>query len=359
LYIPDIFQSLDYMFYIHQATCISPQHTFLKYDLESLKIYDENKLHAVEPVYDGIPTSLLRRMGKAVRLGIGAAMPLIKDNIKINGIVIGTANGGLEDCIKFLNQIVQYQEGTLTPTNFVQSTANAIASQIAMLSSNNGYNITHVHRGLAFENAVIDVMMLVNENPEFSYLLGGVGEISEYNYNIEYLGGWFKKEMISNQNLYSSNSVGTISGEGSAMFLVNGIKENAKLQFDAVRTFNSKNENVIANELKRFIDENVGQGEKIDLFLSGENGDSRLNRYFTKCESVIGDKVSVARYKHMTGEFETASALSLWLAMHAIREQNLPEHMLKGKLVDREINKILIYNTGKGSQHSFMLVSKI
>src|SRR4051794_27018158 len=107
------------MFYIHQTRCISPQQMFLNVNIELLNPSVENKLKVVEPAYEGIPFSILRRMGKAVRIGVGAAMPLIQNTPGLNGIVIGTANGGMEDCIKFLNQIIEYNEGTLTPTNFV------------------------------------------------------------------------------------------------------------------------------------------------------------------------------------------------------------------------------------------------
>ena len=117
------------MLYIHQHTCISPQQAFNDVNIETLKESAENKLKAIEPVYEGIPPGILRRMGKAVRMGVGAAVPLLKTNTAIDGIIIGTANGGMEDCIKFLNQIIDYDEGLLTPGNFVQSTPNAIAAQ--------------------------------------------------------------------------------------------------------------------------------------------------------------------------------------------------------------------------------------
>ena len=42
--------------------------------------------------------------------------------------------------------------------------------------------------------------MLLKEIPGNNYLIGAVDEISSYNYNIEYLGGWYKKEIISNKN---------------------------------------------------------------------------------------------------------------------------------------------------------------
>src|ERR1700761_4058763 len=163
------------MFYIHHTKCISPQLTWDNINLEELQLSSNNTLLAKEPTYESIPPAIYRRMGKAVRLASGAALPLLHA-VNFNGIIIGTANGGLEDCIKFLNQIMQYQEGRLTPTNFVQSTTNAIASQLAFFSSNKGHNSTHVHRGLAFENALLEAAMLLDENPEHTYLLGGVDE---------------------------------------------------------------------------------------------------------------------------------------------------------------------------------------
>ena len=194
-------------------------------------------------------------MGKAVRIGVGAALKIAKQNP--DGVIIGTANGGMEDCIKFLNQIIDYDEGMLTPTNFVQSTTNAVAAQIGLMSANKGYNCTHVHRGLAFENAMTDVDMLLKENSSHSYLLGGVDEISAYNYNIELLGGWYKKEKITSTDLYNQNSTGTIAGEGAAMFLANTNEQNAIAKLQAVRMFHSEDENLIADELKKCISQNI------------------------------------------------------------------------------------------------------
>ena len=170
------------------------------------------------PLGELIPPAMYRRMGRAVRFASGTALPLLHTT-KLNGIVIGTAFGGLEDCIKFLNQITDYDEGRLTPTNFVQSTTNAIASQLAFFSANKGYNNTHVHRGLAFENAMFDVAMQLNENPDNYYLLGGVEEISAYQYNIESLAGSYKRELVSSADIYNSKTNGSIAGEGCAMFV--------------------------------------------------------------------------------------------------------------------------------------------
>ena len=179
------------MFYIHQAACISPQETFEPNNLETLHPVKGNKLNAIEPSYKAIPANLLRRMSKSVRMAVGAILPFIKD-LQFNGVIIGTANAGMEESGKFLNQIVEFDEDTLSPGNFVQSTSNAIAAQISLMMGNTGYNSTHVHKGHSFENALIDTAMLLTEHPEATYILGGVDEMASNNYILDKQKGWFK-----------------------------------------------------------------------------------------------------------------------------------------------------------------------
>ncbi len=346
------------MFYIHQAYCISPQRTFGETDLETLNEPLDRKLLAIEPSYEGIPPGVLRRMGKAVRMGVGAAMPIIKNSGSLNGIIIGTAKGGMEDCIKFLNQIVQYEEGMLAPGNFVQSTSNAIAAQLGLLSSNKSYNTTHVHRGHAFENAALDAYMQLKEFPGKSYLLGGVDEISDFDYNIEDLSGAYKKESISNKDLYKTDSPGTIAGEGAAMFLVNDKKENALARLEGIKIFQTEDEELVKKNLTAFIKKHFSAGEKPGLLLSGENGDNRILKFYEACEGLLGNDTPLARFKHMGGGVPTATSFALWLSCHALQQKKLPAHMMKRPFTEASCNSVLLYNNYKGVQHSIMLIRK-
>lgn len=345
------------MLYIHQNTCISPQQTFLNADINLLVESLDCKLKLMEPNYQGIPPTILRRMGKAVRIGVGAALPLIQQT-SVDGIIIGTANGGVEDCIKFLDQIIQYDEGMLTPGNFVQSTSNAIAAQVGLLTRNKGYNVTHVHRGLSFENALLDAAMITKEHPEKNYLLGAVDEISDHNYNIDYLAGWFKTEKFSSRDLFTTNSKGSVAGEGTAMFIVNNSKTFAEAYVQDVATLHSEMEEAVKAMLYNFINKNLKDDEKIDLLISGENGDNRLMKFYIACESLMRDDTPVARFKHMSGEFGTASAIAVWLGCNILKEQVIAAHMIKKNFLKAELRKILIYNNHKGAQHSFILLSK-
>ncbi len=342
------------MFYIHHSSCISPQHTFLHVDLDSLNMCQNNQLNALEPVYDNVPPGLLRRMGKAVRIGIGTGLPLLKKQ-EVQGIVVGTANGGMEDCIKFLSQIIEYDEGRLTPTNFVQSTPNAIASQLSLMTSNKGYNITHTHRGLAFENAMLDVAMQLKENAQHSYLLGGIDEISTFNHAIEKLGGWYKEEIISNASLYAHGTPGTLAGEGAAMFVVNKQKQGAICQVRNLAFFHTKEESEVVKQFHRFLEQSGISASSIDVFLSGENGDNRQSHFYHAIETELGSECTIVRYKHMIGEFPSTSALALWLACQCRLSVPFPAHMVK-KQGTHPSRTICLYNTYKGEQHSFILV---
>lgn len=337
------------MMYFHKAFCISPQ----DFELNKLKGSSDNRLTALEPSYENIPRGVLRRMGKAVRIGVGAALPVLDGEDTIEGIIIGTANGGMEDCIRFLNQIIDYEEGQLTPTNFVQSTTNAIAGQIGLMASNTGYNATHVHRGVAFENALLDASFIAAENPGGRILVGGVDEISTYNYNIDFLAGWYKKEASSNVDLYASKTSGSIAGEGAAMFVTSLDATNAVMQLKAVHTSHSDKK----EDINAIIDQ-IKSKYEVDTILSGENGDTRLNHYYENVEAQFED-ASVYRFKHLCGEYPTTTSFALWLAMKAFEAGELTT-MVDLKRGGRDVAKtILIYNAYQGKQHSFIVVEGV
>jgi hypothetical protein len=318
------------MLYIHQTSCISPLD-----GLGSPGKPANNLLKALEPSYEGIPGNVLRRMSKSVKMGIGAALPLLK--YAPDGILIGTGNGGMEDSIRFLNQIIGYDEGILTPGTFVQSTANAIASQLGLLHHNRGYNITFVNRGLSFESALLDAAMLTVEHPGKNWLVGGVDEISDHNYRFEQAEGWYDE--------------GVIAGEGAAVFLLNDRPDGALAKITRIELVVGEDEDVFRSALTRILD-----GQNPDLLLSGETGDSRAHRWYRIAESYLGPGTGIAAFKHLCGESPTASAFALWLACNL--PAPLPEHLVK-RAPERTPRHLLFYNNYKLTQHSLILIERL
>jgi hypothetical protein len=341
------------LLYFHDSSCISPQQTFPVADISVARFPENNILEVTEPEYSGIPAGILRRMGKAIRMGVGASLPLLKNN-PVNGIIIGTANGGMEDCIKFLNQIIEYNEGRLTPGNFVGSTANAIASQIGLLSANKGYNNTHVQSGLSFENALLDAAMVLKEKKDHNYLVGGVDEISAYNYNIDKLAGWYKH--LHTEYFYDETE-GNIPGEGAAVFIVNNDPNYATGSLEGMDIFHTENENEVAARVKDFIDSFSSDSRPVDLIITGENGDIRYKKFYQSWKSLTGT-ATVARFKHISGEYATASAVAVWIALQLLNDVELPEHMLTKPGESKSFTRILIVNHYKKNQHSLMMVGR-
>jgi hypothetical protein len=346
------------MLYIHQTYCISPQQTYTNIVWNTLYESKNNRLSAIEPVYENISRNTLRRMGKSARMGIGAAYPIIQQYPKIDGIIIGTATAGKDDSFIFLNQVMEYDEGLLTPANFVQGTSNTVASQIGISSKNNSYNITHVHEGLAFENSLIDAMMQLQENSNKNILVGSVDEISDHDFNLNNLAGDYKKEIVSNEDLFNADSSGSLAGEGSALFLVNNSEINAGVKIEHIKPLFTNDEQSIQNEFEKIIKEYLSN-EGIDIFISGENGDVRYRHFYNALEILLSNETSILRFKHLCGEYPTASAFATFLACNILKENKIPAIAIKKSGSRNSYKNILIYNNYRGKQHSFILMKKV
>lgn len=347
--------------YITDLRSISPQKTYSGEFLKGeLVVHEGIVFNVTEPDYmDLIPRGLLRRMGKAVRMGVGTGLPLIKQNQNIDGILMGTANGGLENCIDFLNQIVEYDEGMLTPTNFVQSTPNAIAGQLALMDQNRGYNTTYTNGGHAFENTLLDALMLFEEGNAKKLLIGGIEEISNYNYNIDFLADHYKEIAVGSFNLIESLTKGTVCGEGSNMFIVESEADKyyAKIEDVAQMTFPKEMDldACLTSMLSRL---NLKKSD-IDSLMLGMNGDIDHNIWYKHVSEELFPDTNVFIFKHLVGEYRTSTSFAVWLSAQILNgEESFMSSIQKRTIETKPINRILIYNHFDEVNHSFILLSK-
>lgn len=346
--------------FVKDLFAISPQLTHdLQFENGDFQLHTEGKMLAIEPSYSElIPAGLLRRMGKAVRMGIGAGLPLIQQNEALDGIIIGTANGGLEDCVKFLNQIVEYEEGVLTPTNFVQSTPNALGGQLALMSKNTGYNNTHVNGSLAFENAIIDAQLFLESSTEKrQLLLGAVEEISEYYYNIDSQAGRFKTEQTDNESFLNSNSTGTLCGEGATFFVVSNSSENALAEIVDTCVFSYISQNELLDFVSEFLSKNNLKAVQIDHVITGNNGENRTENWYTEFIQQSFAHSQQTFYKKFCGDYRTASAFATYLGVKII-SNSMTLH--SNNLSEGKAPKyVLIYNHFDGERHGLILLKSM
>jgi len=343
--------------FLKDAFAISPQKTFnSSFEEGDFVVHDSKTFKVVDADYaEFIPPSLLRRMGKAVKMGIGAALPLMKRNAKTDGIIIGTANGGLENCINFLNQIVDYNEGMLTPTHFVQSTPNALAGQLALMDDNPGYNVTHVNGSLSFENALVDAELFFNEqeNPA-SLLVGAVEEISDYNYNIDLQAGRYKKEQLSNQDLLNSVTDGSVCGEGASMFVVSNSNKDAFAEIVVIEQLTYPTKDEITDRIVRMLANYNLSIDDIDTLVLGKSGDVRYDEWYVHINELFPE-AQFTYYKNFVGEYRTSSAFGLYLASELLQKKLVNHPHLLGN-ISKQPKTILLYNQFDGVRHGLMVV---
>lgn len=344
------------MMYVIDASCISPQVEEGIYS-DNIKEYKSDMYHSIEPSYrDIIPKSILRRMGKGVKMGVVNGLPLLKEYSDIKAIIVATSSNGLNDSGKFLDQLIEYDEGRLTPTNFVQSMPNSLAGQLALLSDNPCYNTSHVHIGNAFENALIDAFLQLQQNNIAKILVGDVEEISDYNYRFNSKRNRFKSEPVSNKDLIKSATKGTVSGEGSSMFVLSNNAEGAIAKIVDVRSLFKAQKSVLREQCLDFLSVNSIKLNEIDLLVLGYNGNQEEDHYYDFLSDLFPSATNIS-YKHLVGEYSTSTAFAMYLSIRLLSGKKLANNLIL-KDANRNVKKVLIYNQYQQLHHNFILLEQ-
>jgi len=300
--------------YINGVGCVS-----------RLKGFEELLDETHQPNYkELIPAMKLRRMSKVMRMSNYAALTALSQaNVEIpQAINVGTGYGCLVDTEKFLSTLLDNNEEFSNPSAFINSTHNTLAGSLAILLGAKGQNFTFVHPENAFENALIDAQMGMDEGSFSDALLGGVDE---------------KTDIL--QSL-SSHFVDSEIGEGAAFLSVtNKPLGNSKALIKGVMTDSSKmNETLF---LEKFFQEMQLKKTDLDFVLSNAE---------------IGTQSSIIDYKKLIGDYPTITAFACAFAATIIERQQTPLFL---KMPEKNINNILVYNRYQNGSQSLILISKI
>ncbi len=227
-----------------------------------------------------------------------------------------------------------------------------------MLKCHN-YNNTFVHKGISFESAVIDAIMLLKENEADNILVGGTEELTDTSYTILNRLGLYKRWPISNLSLYKTPSKGTIGGEGAVFFLLtdNPSTDNLAELKDVQTFYKPKDTAEIEQKIIAFLARNNMSIEDIDVVVTGKNGDLKNDEIYQKLSLSLFKNTGIANYKHLSGEYPTSASFALWLASAMIKKGNIPAVVKESKIKKASPKKILIYNHYLNLYHSLMLVS--
>lgn len=343
--------------YIRSASTISPQNTFGDYGfLTDIVESTGTRLKAIEPDYKQyIDPKLIRRMSHVIKMGVSVAKDCLnRAGVEMPGAIItGTAFGCMEDTVAFLTRIVELNEEMLPPTSFIQSTHNTVAAQIALMLQCHGYNNTFVHKGISFENALIDALMLLKEGEANNILVGGTEEMIDVSFTVLTRLGLYKRQRISNLDLYKEESKGTIGGEGASFFLLSD-KASADNLAELVGLKTLYKPKDIEQGISNFLKEHDLNISDIDLVITGRNGDIKNDKIYNDLGQSFFTNSTLVNYKHLCGEYPTSSSFALWLAANIIKTGTVPVIVADVKI---EPKKVLIYNHYQGNYHSLMLLS--
>ena len=358
--------------YINGLGNVSPQETTdSRHFLERPLSFYSNRLKCIDPGYkEFIPAEQSRRMGRIIKMGISAAKLCLQDTaagsdesctkeINPDAIITGTGLGCMEDTEKFLTSMIRDKEEFLTPTAFIQSTHNTVSGQIALLLHCHNYNFTYVHRGISFESALMDSMTQLHSGECSNVLTGGFDENTDNSFAITSRLGYWKRKPIDTFSLFKDSGRGSICGEGASFFFLENQKnDQTYAELLGVETFQKPASGAeINSRLHQFLEKHQQNSGDIDLLLLGMNGDPGTDKVYHDLVNTGFPVTPVACFKHLCGEYHTASAFAMWLASMVLKTQMTPE-IIRYHMNPPQIERVLIYNHFQNNDHAFILLNR-
>ncbi len=358
---------MQYPFYIRSASCISPQYTFDELDNlftgSEIQHTTQNVLYCIEPDFKAFINPVqIRRMSRALKIGFSAAIDCLhkSGDAPIDAIIVGTGKGCLVDTETFLHSIREFNETALNPTHFIHSTYNQLNGMIALSQKINSYNVTYVHRGFSFEHTLLDAALLFSEGEAEHVLAGTFDQMTVEHFSVKNSWGFWKQESINSLDLLRSSTRGTIAGEGSSFYVLAKERSNdQQVAVCGVQTLYRPSKEDLDLAINELLQVNGLQAADIDIILSGNNGNN--SQYH--CQSELAAKFPEAvflYFKHLCGEFDTASQFGFWMAVQILTRQSVPDILFHPAETPRDIGRpikyVLLYNNYFEANQSVILL---
>ena len=115
----------------------------------------------------------------------------------------------------------------------------------------------------------------------------------------------------------------------------------------------------IPDYIAAFLERSGKKMEEIDLVLLGISGDPADDMVYNGVRNHLFRDKSMAWFKHLCGEYQTASSFGLWLTAMILKNKQVPEIVRLEGAAPRNLKNILIYNHYRNLDHSLMLVSSV
>lgn len=349
--------------YINSVGSVSAQKTFdSSAFLEEVVTYDDTVIPVIDPDYQAyIPAAAARRMARGIKMSTVASTLALKEAgiEKVDSIMVGTGLGCISDSIKFVGDLIDNAEQYLTPTRFIQSSHNTVSGQIALAIGCTGHNFTYVHSSVSFESCLLDAIMQLKNDEASNILVGGVDEVADHHVNSHKLIDHIKKIPVATFDLLHSKTKGCVMSEGANFFVLSTQnKTSSYAELVSVQIYNTLKLERLPSIVSIFLEASGSSVEAIDLIIMGYNGDVDFDPYYDALASGMFRATPQVYYKHLSGEFDTASGFALWLGAKILREQKVPKAVMLNHIVVTAPKTVLLYNQSRGENHSLTLLRK-
>ncbi len=263
-------------------------------------------LEAIKDKKDKSILSKIRRSDKFSKMSVLAASDAIANSGFENfesiagertGVVVATAFGPHVTTFKFLDDIIDYGDGSVSPTTFSNSVHNAAASYIAETFNIQGPTLTVTQFLHSFQNALQLAQLWLKENRCDHVLVGAVdqyGEVLRYIYDTKLTPATDGR--IKPFNLKPTYAV---PGEGAVFFLVSNTDSK--------------------NSFCRIEDVFYGQDDvQPDLAIIDADGMLPDESVYASC---VSPDIPIAAYSPVTGSMMIGSAFNCAAGALMLRDQ--------------------------------------
>ncbi|MDP4282758.1 MAG: hypothetical protein Q8867_11550, partial [Bacteroidota bacterium] len=152
---------------------------------------------------------------------------------------------------------------------------------------------------------------------------------------------------------------GTLAGEGSSYFVLSKNKnDHSYARLQGVKTiFHPTDKKELEANITGFLDEHGLKPGNIGLLITGINGNATTDEGYHELAGSIFPGVPLAWFKHLCGEYSTASGFALWLATRILKSKTIPKTIMLQDYPPISPEHILILNSTRDTHYSLILVS--
>jgi 3-oxoacyl-(acyl-carrier-protein) synthase len=291
------------------------------------------------------PPNRLRRLGRAQVLALASAVLAAQDCTHPlpfgdrSAVVVGSGLGEQDETTEFLRGMFASNEAELRPARFVNSVHNSMASQIAIHFGARGENNTFTHGDISFELALESGLRSIRTGRADTVVVCGVDVLTPHTVAVGCVLGCWRTGADPMTGAPLAGTTGGLPGEGAASLLLarpDVVPEAARVAHIAaiaVEALDAPISHMDPAEVTRFIIDTLASAnvpaKDVSLAILGCNSDPELDENYHKFEqalsAALGFHAPIGMYKSHCGDFRTASALGVFLAIDVVRKGRLPD----------------------------------